>query len=384
MKPATQPTPAPGTEPASVPGTEPASVPGTEPAPVPARRTGARPSTAAASRLRYGAVLTALTAALALAVVAGLSLGSVRIPPGQVIDALLPGAAPSPFRTIVMDVRLPRVLLGVLVGAGLAVCGTVLQALVRNRLADPFLLGISSGASTGAVVVLTLGIGATTAVAMPIGAFAGALAATVLVYGLARRGGSMTGTRLVLAGVTVSYILTALTTLVLVSSARPEHFREALYWSLGGLGSARWDALWIPGLVLAAALPLLLALARPLDLLLVGEEGATVLGLDVSRFRAAVFILVSLVTAVLVSASGAVGFIGLMVPHAARLLVGATHRALLPVSALGGALALVVADLAARTVASPQDIPVGVLTALIGGPLFLWLMRSRNAQGAVL
>ncbi|WP_190125788.1 FecCD family ABC transporter permease [Streptomyces inusitatus] len=351
---------------------------------MPARRTGARPSTAAASRLRYGAVLTALTAALALAVVAGLSLGSVRIPPGQVIDALLPGAAPSPFRTIVMDVRLPRVLLGVLVGAGLAVCGTVLQALVRNRLADPFLLGISSGASTGAVVVLTLGIGATTAVAMPIGAFAGALAATVLVYGLARRGGSMTGTRLVLAGVTVSYILTALTTLVLVSSARPEHFREALYWSLGGLGSARWDALWIPGLVLAAALPLLLALARPLDLLLVGEEGATVLGLDVSRFRAAVFILVSLVTAVLVSASGAVGFIGLMVPHAARLLVGATHRALLPVSALGGALALVVADLAARTVASPQDIPVGVLTALIGGPLFLWLMRSRNAQGAVL
>ncbi|MFI2211098.1 FecCD family ABC transporter permease [Streptomyces sp. NPDC020141] len=336
------------------------------------------------SRLRYGAVLTALTAALAAAVIAGLGLGSVRIPPGQVIEALLPGAEPSPFRTIVVDVRLPRVLLGVLVGSGLAVVGTVLQALVRNRLADPFLLGISSGASTGAVVVLTLGIGATTAVAMPVGAFAGALGAMILVYGLARRGGSMTGTRLVLAGVTVSYILTALTTLVLVASARPEHFREALYWSLGGLGSARWDVLWVPGAVLAVSLPLLFALARPLDLLLVGEEGATVLGLDVSRFRAAAFVLVSLVTAVLVSASGAVGFIGLMVPHAARLLVGATHRALLPVAALGGAVALVVADLAARTVASPQDIPVGVLTALIGGPLFLWLMRSRTAQGAAL
>ncbi|MER6910611.1 iron ABC transporter permease [Streptomyces sp. NPDC000594] len=329
-------------------------------------------------------MVAALLAALAAAVIAGLAIGSVRIPPGEVVRALLPGAAPSPFRTIVIEVRLPRVLLGAVVGAGLAVVGTVLQALVRNRLADPFLLGISSGASTGAVVVLTLGIGATTAVAMPLGAFAGALAALVLVYLLAARGGAMTGTRLVLAGVTVSYILTALTTLVLVASARPEHFREALYWSLGGLGSARWDTVWLPTVVFCAVLPLLLTLARPLDLLLVGEESATVLGLDVARFRAAVFVLVSLVTAVLVAASGAVGFIGLMVPHAARLLVGATHRALLPVAALGGAAALITADLAARTVASPQDIPVGVLTALIGGPLFLWLMRTRTAQGATL
>ncbi len=342
------------------------------------------PGAPAASWLRRAAVLTGLTLALVAAAVAGLALGSVRIPPGEVVRALLPGAAPSPFRTIVVEVRLPRVLLGAVVGAGLAVVGCVLQALVRNRLADPFLLGISSGASTGAVLVLTLGIGVTTAVAMPVGAFLGALGALVLVYALASRGGGMTGTRLVLAGVTVSYILTALTTLVLVASARPEHFREALYWSLGGLGSARWDTVWLPAAVTCAALPLLFALSRPLDLMLVGEESATVLGLDVARFRAAVFVLASLITAVLVAASGAVGFIGLMVPHAARLLVGATHRALLPVSALAGAAALIVADLAARTVASPQDIPVGVLTALIGGPLFLWLMRSRTAQGAAL
>ncbi|MFE7131184.1 FecCD family ABC transporter permease [Streptomyces sp. NPDC057638] len=334
--------------------------------------------------MRYGAVVTGLVAALGCAALAGLVLGSVRIPAGQVVDALLPGAAPSPFRTIVREVRLPRVLLGMVVGAGLGVVGAVLQALVRNRLADPFLLGISSGASTGAVVVLTLGLGATTAVAMPLGAFLGSLVALALVFGLARRGGMMTGPRLVLAGVTVSYILTALTTLVLVASARPEHFREALYWSLGGLGSARWDGILLPAVVLGAALPLLLALARPLDLLLVGEEGATVLGLDVGRFRAVVFVLVSLVTAVMVAASGAVGFVGLMVPHAARLLVGATHRALLPVCALLGAVALVVADLGARTLFSPQDVPVGVLTALIGGPLFLWLMRGRTAQGAPL
>lgn len=332
-------------------------------------------------RLRHALVLGGLTAALACAVVAGLALGSVRIPPGEVLTILTGGAEPSPFRTIVLDVRLPRVLLGAVVGAGLAVVGTVLQALVRNRLADPFLLGISSGASTGAVLVLVLGAGVgagiTTTVAMPAAAFAGSLVAMTLVYALARRGGTMTGGRLVLAGVTVSYILSALTTLVLVVSARPEHFQEALFWSLGGLGSARWGTLAVPAVVLVAGTAVLMALARPLDLLLVGEEGATVLGLDTARFRAAVFVLVSLVTGVMVAASGAIGFVGLLVPHAARMVVGAAHRPLLPVAALGGAVALVVADLAARTVAAPQDIPVGVLTALTGGPFFLWLMRCR-------
>lgn len=334
-------------------------------------------------RLRYPLVLGCLVAALAVAVVAGLALGSVRIGPGEVVAALTGRAAPSPYRTIVLDVRLPRVLLGAIVGAGLAVVGTVLQALVRNKLADPFLLGISSGASTGAVAVLVLGIGGgvTTTVAMPAAAFAGSLVALALVYSLARRGGAMTGGRLVLAGVTVSYILSALTTLLLVVAARPEQFQEALYWTLGGLGSARWGTLVLPGVVLLAGTALLMTLARPLDLLLVGEEGASVLGLNAGAFRAAVFVVASLVTGVMVAASGAVGFIGLLVPHAARAVVGAGHRGLLPVAALGGAVVLVVADLAARTVAAPQDVPVGVLTALIGGPFFLWLMR-RRPEGA--
>ncbi|MFE3141083.1 FecCD family ABC transporter permease [Streptomyces scopuliridis] len=334
-------------------------------------------------RPHYTLVLGCLAAALATAVVAGLALGSVRIPPGQVITILTGGADPSPFRTIVLDVRLPRVLLGVIVGAGLAVVGTVLQALVRNRLADPFLLGISSGASAGAVLVMVLGIGGgiTTTVAMPAAAFVGSLLALALVYGLARRHGTMTGGRLVLAGVAVAYILSALTTLILIVSARPEHFQEAMYWTFGGLGSARWSTLLLPAIVLTLGTALLMALARPLDLLLAGEEGATVLGLDTSRFRAAVFVLASLVTGVMVAASGAVGFIGLLVPHAARMAVGASHRALLPVAALGGAVVLVAADLAARTVAAPQDVPVGVLTALTGGPAFLWLMR-RRPEGA--
>ncbi|OEJ26693.1 iron ABC transporter [Streptomyces agglomeratus] len=334
---------------------------------------------AARGRLRYTLLVAALAALLAAAAVAGLALGSVRIPAPQVLEIVTGAADAGPYRTIVLDVRLPRVLLGAVVGAGLAVIGTVLQALVRNPLADPFLLGVSSGASVGAVGVIVLGIGAglATTVTVPLAGFAGALASLVLVHALARGGGAMTTGRLLLAGVAVSYILSALTSLLMVTSARADHLKEILYWTLGGLGSARWDMLALPTTVLALGTALLVTLARPLDLLLAGEEGATVLGLDTGRFRAAVFVLASLLTGVLVAFSGAIGFVGLMVPHAARMAVGAGHRRLLPVAALGGAAFLVLADLAARTVAAPQDIPVGVLTALTGGPFFLWLLRRR-------
>lgn len=324
------------------------------------------------SPLRFVLVTVALVAVLVLGALVSLALGAARVPLPEVVRALTGQAEPGPFTTIVLDVRLPRVLLAAVVGAGLAVVGTVLQALVRNPLADPYLLGISSGASTGAVVVVVLGVGTVT---MSFGAFVGALAALLVVYSMSRRGGTITTGRLVLAGVAVQYVLSALTSLMLVTSSETQHLRAILFWTLGGLGQARWHSLMVPALVLLVGLALLMALARPLDLLLVGEEGATVLGLDTARFRAAVFVLASLVTAVLVTASGAIGFIGLMVPHAARMVVGASHRALLPVAALGGAAFLVLADLAARTVAAPEEIPVGVLTALTGGPFFLWLLR---------
>ncbi|WP_030568812.1 FecCD family ABC transporter permease [Streptomyces aureocirculatus] len=339
--------------------------------------------------MAYGTVIAALLLALAAAGIAALAWGSVKIPPADVFRILTGQAEdPSPYRTIVLDVRLPRVLLGAAVGAGLAVVGTTLQALVRNPLADPFLLGISSGASAAAVSVIVLGVGAglATTVTIPAASFVGAFLALLLVYTLAREpGGGFTTSRLLLAGVAVSYVLAALTSLILVVSARADHLKEVLYWTLGGLGSARWDTLALPLIVLAIGTGVLLALARPLDLLLVGEEGATVLGLNTARFRAGVFALASLVTGVLVAQSGAIGFVGLMVPHAARMLVGAAHRTLLPVAALTGAVFLVLADLAARTVAAPQDIPVGVLTALTGGPFFLWLLRrdrSRQEEAA--
>ncbi|GHE27600.1 ABC transporter permease [Streptomyces vinaceus] len=334
-----------------------------------------------------------LVAALLASAVAGLALGPVRIAPGRVLDIVLggPGRRGGAFASIVWDVRMPRVLLGAVVGAGLAVAGTVLQALVRNPLADPFLLGASSGASLGAVLVIVLGagaagtagalgvLGAIGALGVPAAAFAGSMGALVAVYAMARRGGTMTTGRLILAGVAVQYVLSALTSLVLVLAAHPDQMRSVLFWTLGGLGGARWDELPLPAAALLAGTALLIALARPLDLLLAGEEGARTLGLDTGRFRAAVFVLTSLVIGVLVACSGAIGFVGLMVPHAARMVVGAGHRALLPVAALGGAVFLTLADLVARTAAAPEEIPVGVVTALVGGPFFLWMLR-RSAR----
>ncbi|MFD5549960.1 FecCD family ABC transporter permease [Streptomyces goshikiensis] len=337
------------------------------------------------SRRRAPAVVLLLAAALAACAVAGLALGPVRIPPAQVLDTVLDGPGrPGAFASIVWDVRMPRVLLGAVVGAGLAVAGTVLQALVRNQLADPFLLGASSGASAGAVAVIVLGAGAGVlgGIGVPLAAFAGSMGALVAVYALARRGGTMTTGRLILAGVAVQYVLSALTSLVLVLAAHPDQMRSVLFWTLGGLGGARWDELALPTVALLLGTGLLIALARPLDLLLAGEEGARTLGLDTGRFRAAVFVLTSLVIGVLVAYSGAIGFVGLMVPHAARMVVGAGHRALLPVAALGGAVFLSLADLLARTAAAPEEIPVGVVTALVGGPFFLWMLRrSTRTEG---
>jgi iron complex transport system permease protein len=330
-----------------------------------------------------------LAAALLAAMAAGLAVGSVSLPLGQVwavvVDRLLPGSGtpgvPSAYVTIVTDVRAPRVLLGGLIGAGLAVVGAALQALVRNPLADPYLLGISSGASLGAVAVLVsgaafLGIAGTPMVA----AFVGSLATLALVYALARSGGRMTSTRLVLAGVAVAYVLSAATDLLLTISADPQLIDSIRFWTLGSLAGAQWSTLPIPAIAVLAGVAVVLSRARSLNLLFAGEEAAGTLGLDVHRFRAGMFVLVSVMTGVMVAVSGAIGFVGLMVPHAVRILVGADHRRVLPASALLGAAFLIAADIAARTVAAPAEIQLGVLTALCGGPFFVWLLRRQGRR----
>ncbi|AKS32227.1 FecCD family ABC transporter permease [Mycolicibacterium goodii] len=335
------------------------------------------------SRLPYGLVVGALAVLLLIVMTAGVAIGSVAIAPRQVWQIVLNGIHstlaeqtwPAVRSSIVLDARLPRVVLAAVVGAGLAACGMVLQAVVRNPLADPMLLGVSSGATVGAVAVLVAGAGVRQLVTLPVAAFIGALAALVAVYFLARSGGRMTTVRLILAGVAVAEVLSAVASLLIVTSDDPHKAQAALRWMLGGLGGATWRAVWIPAAAVLIGVVILLAVTRPLNLLYTGEEGAASLGLDVHRFRAAMFVVVALMVGAMVAVSGSIGFVGLIMPHAVRFLVGADHRRALPAAALLGAAFLVVCDIAARTVGAPEELPVGVLTALVGGPFFLWLMR---------
>jgi iron complex transport system permease protein len=352
------------------------------------------PREALTGRRTLAVTLLGLTILLLASVTAGLAVGSVPVPPGQVwgiVTHALGAHWSQPDwsgarETIVLDVRAPRVLLGAVTGAGLAVVGTALQALVRNPLAEPYLLGVSSGASLGAVAVIVFGVGVFGPVSLSAAAFAGALGALLLVYVTARTGGRITSVRLVLAGVAVAAVLTAVLDLLLLTTDRGNEARAVLAWTLGGLGGVGWGTLWLPGLAMLLGIGVLMVQARNLNLLLAGEEAATTMGLDVAPFRARMFVLVSLVTGVLVAAAGPIGFVGLMMPHIVRLFVGGDHRRVLPTAALGGAVFLIWADIAARTIAAPMEIPVGVLTALCGGPFFLWLMRRdarRGTEGGV-
>ncbi|AMB60602.1 iron ABC transporter permease [Microterricola viridarii] len=276
---------------------------------------------------------------------------------------------------IVWELRMPRVLTAAAVGAGLALCGAVMQALTRNPLADPYLLGLSSGASVGAVIVIVLGA----SLVLPLAAFAGALAALIATLGLARAAGALTPTRTVLAGLAVSSVFGAITSLIIFWSATGDSYREILNWLLGSLAGTDWGSVWLAGGALLIVGVPLLASARTLDAFAFGDTAAAALGIDVGRSRALLLTGTALLTGALVAVSGSIGFVGLILPHAVRLLVGSRHRALLPLSALAGALFLIWADTGARTLFDPRELPVGILTALIGGPVFaVLLLRSRS------
>lgn len=340
---------------------------------------------------RLPMVCTALALALLAALTLAVTWGAVAMPPQTVwaITAQELGVAWLPTdwtvqqHQIVWQLRMPRVLLAALVGAGLAVVGVVMQAMVRNPLADPYLLGVSSGASVGAVAVLAFGSLAWAGTyALTAGAFAGALAATATVYALALAQGRIQSTRLILSGVAVGYVLMGVTSLITLTAGQRELALALLSWTLGSLAGTQWEELGLPAAVLALAGGWLLLQARPLNALLAGEDTATTLGVDVRGLRHRLFVVVSLLTGTLVAVSGAIGFIGLVVPHITRMLVGSDHRRVLPVAALGGALFLVAVDLLARTAFAPTEIPVGVITALIGGPFFIaLLLRRRSGAG---
>ena len=360
-------------------------VPASHPPMEPGRATlrPARPSASAATAtgLRTGAWATGLAVLLAASVVVAVTIGPAGLSPADVWASVLAHLGIgeptlSPLRDgIVWQLRMPRVLTAAAVGAGLALCGAVMQALTRNPLADPYLLGLSSGASVGAVIVIVLGA----ALVLPLAAFAGALAALVATLALANAGGALTPTRTVLAGLAVSSVFGAITSLVIFWSATGDSYREILNWLLGSLAGTDWTSVAIAGgAMILVGLPLL-ASARTLDAFAFGDTAASALGVHVGRSRALLLGGTALLTGALVAVSGAIGFVGLILPHAVRFLVGSRHRALLPLSALAGAIFLVWADTAARTLFDPRELPVGIITALVGGPVFAVLMlRNRR------
>jgi iron complex transport system permease protein len=278
---------------------------------------------------------------------------------------------------IVWQLRMPRVLTAAAVGAGLAMAGAVMQALTRNALADPYLFGLSSGASLGAVSVLLLGL----SVLLPVAAFAGALAALLLTLLIARAGGAgLAPTRTVLAGVAVSSLGAALTSFVVFWTATGDSYREILSWLLGSLAGADWTTVTIAaGALAAVGLPIVLS-GRSLDAFAFGDTAAAALGVHVSRTRWLLLIATALLTGAMVSVSGSIGFIGLVLPHAVRLVVGARHRVLLPLSALVGAIVLIWSDTLARTLFDPRELPVGIVTAVVGAPLFILLLVRRPTR----
>ena len=315
--------------------------------------------------------LAALAATALAAFALALLVGSVALDPITVLRALAGGADPMP-RLIVHELRLPRALAAFATGGSLAMAGALLQVLLRNPLADPYVLGVSGGASVGALTAMLLGAAAWLT---PAGAFAGAFLSTALVFALARGAGAWSPTRLLLTGVIVAAGWGALVALIL-TLAPDTQLRGMLFWLIGDLSAP--PAAWTPLAVLALTLFVALPFARDLNALARGESVAAALGVSVTRLPWLVFALAALLTAVAVTTAGAIGFVGLIVPHAVRLVLGNDQRILLPASALAGGAMLLIADTLARQIAAPAQLPVGVVTALIGVPMFLVLLRRER------
>lgn len=324
---------------------------------------------------------------LAGSMVLALTIGSVPVPPSSVLAVLLDRIPLLPLEltpsathdAIIWDVRLPRVLLAAIVGAGLSLVGAALQALVRNPLADPYILGISSGASVGAALVIVFGfLSVLGGMALSAASCVGAFLTLVGVFLLARQGNRIPVVRLLLAGIATSAILSALTSFLLFISPRESGVSEVYFWIMGSLSGTRWWTLPLPATVVIVGTLVILTRARDMNTMLMGDETAATLGLNVPRFRKFLLVFSTVVTGVIVAVSGSIGFVGLVVPHIARILLGADHRRLLPVVALLGAIFLVGADVVARIILAPQELPIGIITALTGGPFFIWLMRRRH------
>ena len=284
---------------------------------------------------------------------------------------------------IILGLRLPRVCLGMVVGASLAVCGVAMQALVRNNLADPFILGVSNGAAAFATLGMLFGAFSFLGTfSLSISAFLGSAVTILFVYTISRVRGRVNITQLLLSGVAVSMMMEGLTNIIKLSAPNALGLHNAEFWMAGSLAGARWEYLTLPLAVLAACMAFLMIHYRGLNLLLLGDESAAALGINVGRLQKLLILAASLMAGTTIAVSGSIGFVGLMVPHFTRLLVGGDHRRVLPVCALLGGILVVWVDVAARMLIAPEELPVGVLTAVIGGPIFIWMLKKSNQEKA--
>ncbi|HBQ6401041.1 TPA: iron ABC transporter permease [Klebsiella pneumoniae] len=317
---------------------------------------------------------------LALVIAVGVSVGELAIPLQNVFYAISnrTGLTAEPlnriYESVIWDFRLSRALVAACCGAGLAICGVVLQSLLKNALAEPYVLGVSAGASTGAVSIVVLGLGAG-AISLSAGAFAGAFAFVALLTNGARGGNERT----ILAGVAASQLFNAITAYTISTSASAQQARDVMFWLLGSFSGVRWPEFQLVIVVVLAGLAVCLWYARALDAFTFGDDAAASLGIAVPRVRLILFTTAALITATIVSMAGSIGFVGLVVPHVMRFFFGPLHRTLLIASALAGAILMVLADIASRLLIAPQSLPVGVVTALVGVPFFAVIIyRSRN------
>jgi iron complex transport system permease protein len=318
---------------------------------------------------------------LLIALLLSLAIGSVFIPPSELWRVVSGMSTSDTFRTILLDIRLPRTVLIVLVGAALGGSGAAYQGLFRNPLADPYLIGVASGAGLGAILAMSIRWPYTTLglFAVPLAAFIASLLTVYIVYTMAHIGGSVPTTNLILAGVAVSSFAVSLTSFLMLRSTG--EVRRAIGWLLGGVSLVSWDATLALIPYLAIGLLTLILGGYALNLLQFGDDQATQMGLNVQRAKFMIIVAASLVTAAAVSFAGIIGFVGLIVPHIVRIWWGVDYRRLIPLSILGGASVLLVADFLARIVLAPQELPVGIVTALAGAPFFLWVLRRSKDQG---
>lgn len=315
-------------------------------------------------------------ATLLVALIGSLTVGSSSMSFSELIGLVVPSQpSPSALRTsILTELRIPRILMAAFVGAILAVCGVAMQAVTHNDLAEPYLLGVSSGASTGAVIAILF---STWQYGIIFGATVGSLASFALLMLLLRNTGG-DATKVVLTGVLIGFLFQSLTSLVVTASGDAESTRSIMFWLLGVLGAARWPTLFAVMIVGSIGMLMLWALSRHLDALSLGGDTASTMGVPVVALRYIVLICVSLMTATTVASVGAIGFVGLIIPHAVRMLNVPKHASLIPLSALIGAVTLVIADAFARSIFAPQELPVGVITALIGVPMFFLILRRKH------